>query len=152
MIEQTEAERQAIEKAAREQEAAEARTAEANASMNLLLRGGPGEAQEAQPRIKEKLRKRLEKIALDEDNPEDAQWAQDILDGKIDHVTGEPIKERKQPTGPRADGGEGTSMTTPGQWNPFSPLTFTEQVQQALLDKRYGKRHTENHKLPRGDK
>lgn len=151
MIEQTEAERQAIEKAAREQEAAEARTAEADAGMNRLLRGEPSKEQVEQQRgIKEKTRRRLEAIAVDESEDEETRlWAQGVLDGKTD-INGTPIK--KQPTGPRADGGEGTSASAPGQWNPFRPLSFTEQVQQAMLDKRYGKRHTENHKLPRGDK
>jgi hypothetical protein len=149
MIEQTEAERQAIEKADAEKAAAEKRTAEVNARMNRLLRGEPSKEQvEQQSGIKEKTRKRLEKLAVDEDDPETAKWARDVLDGKMT-LGGDRIK--RQPTGPRADGGEGTSGHS-GQWNPFRPLTFTEQARQALLDKRYGKRHTENHKLPRGNR
>jgi len=104
MIEQTEAERQGIEKAAAEKAAAEKRTAEADDRFNRLLRGEPSNEHQQQPQIREKLRKRLEGLALDEDNPEDAAWAQAVLDGKVT-LNGDPIKPK--PSGPRADGGEG---------------------------------------------
>ena len=135
MIEQTEAERLAIEKADAEKE----RTAEADARFNAMLRRD--HAPEPEPPSEE--RQRVKAVLREEAEAGDKQAratlrAMEIADG-----------ERKPPA--RADGGEGGGGDS-RQWDPFRPMTFTEQARQALLDKRYGKRHTENHKLPRGDK
>jgi hypothetical protein len=145
VIEQTEAERQAIEKADRDKAAAEERTVEADAAMNRLLRGEPSKEQVEQQRgIKEKTRRRLEAIAVDESEDEETRlWAQGVLDGKTD-INGDPINKRKPKS---ADGGAGSGGDHL-QWDPFRPKTLTEQARDALLDKRYGQRHTQNHLLP----
>src|SRR5262249_47863382 len=151
-----EAERQAIEKADREKAAAAKRTAEVNARMNRLLRGGSAEdpSKKQQPGPQQgpsgKLRKRLERIAPDEADPENAQGGQEHLDGTRDHATGAAIK-KSAPTGHSADGGAG-GRSDSGQWDPFRPKTLAEQARDALLNKRYGVRQTENHLLPRGNK
>lgn len=138
MIEQTEAERQAIEKADAEKAAAEKRTAEADARFNAMLRRNhapePEPPSEDRQRVKAVLREGAE---AGDKRARATLRAMEIEDG-----------ERKPPA--RADGGEGGGGS--GQWDPFRPMTLTEQARQALLDKRYGKRHTENHKLPRGNR
>jgi hypothetical protein len=103
MNEQTEAERQA----AAQKAAADKQTAGADDRFNRMLRGGPSKEQvEAQARLKDKTRKRLEKLAVDEsEDDETRQWAQNVLDGKVD-LNGDPITPKSGR--PRsADGGEG---------------------------------------------
>ena len=146
---QSEADRQVTERAQREQEAAAKRTAEADAAMNRLLRGEPSKEQVEQQRgIKEKTRRRLEAIAVDESEDEETRlWAQGVLDGKTD-INGDPINKRKPKS---ADGGAGSGGDHL-QWNPFRPKTLTEQARDALLDKRYGHRSLDgqiNQRLPR---
>jgi hypothetical protein len=52
------------------------------------------------------VRERLEEIALDEDDPDAAAWAQSVLDGKT-----ALREEPRRP--PRADGGEGRNSPPP---------------------------------------
>lgn len=80
-------------------------TAEADDRFNTMLRGEPSKEQaEVQARLKERTKRRLEKLAVDEsEDDETRQWAQNVLDGKVD-LNGDPIKPRPRA---RADGGEG---------------------------------------------
>ena len=91
-----------------------------------------------------KVRAKLQALAVNEDESEDLrEWALAVLDGR------EPLREERTPRS--ADGGEGIP-SDPHSATPeaFRPRTFTEEVRDALLDKRYGVRHTRNHLLPRG--
>jgi hypothetical protein len=79
--------------------------AEADDAMNRLLRGQPSVEQEAaKDKLREKTKRRLEDIAADEDDPENAAWARGVLEGKTD-IAGEPITSKPKPA--KADGGEG---------------------------------------------